>query len=152
MGSVSIAGGQCSPITDYPQVRMVDVGFGGVPFVLPSKTAIKYLSGAVKVKRESAITTGARYNARKTMERELSGHKQAREDMMESYEKFEKERWRARTEPKQRTCSGVSSSYLGEVRTNKTSSCLGWTEPRVEYYIGMTDIRKRLPGYIGGVR
>merc|ERR1719483_1355227 len=74
----------------------------------------------------------------------MIGHRQVREDMMESYDNFDKERCRARTEPKQNTCSGVSSS---QCRSNKSYAGLGWTEPRVEHYLGMTDARMRLPGY-----
>jgi hypothetical protein len=37
-------------------------------------------------------------------------------------------------------------------RNNKPGAGLGWTEPRMESYIGMVDRRLHLPGYIGGVK
>merc|ERR1712117_710499 len=67
---------------------MADLMWGGVPFTIPSLTAMKYLSGAVKVQRECNLPIGGHYNARQTMERELIGHRQSRRDMAESYENY----------------------------------------------------------------
>ena len=54
-----------------------------------------------------------------------------------------------RSEPRQK-------SSFEPVRTQRPSykpgAGIGWTEPRMEYFIGMVDIRKRLPGYVGGVK
>merc|ERR1712210_398901 len=87
--------------SDTTQIAtMADRMWGGVPFTIPSSTAMKYLSGAVKVKRESALAPGGRYNARQTMEREIVGHRFARQDMNDSYENYAKQKMRARTEPK----------------------------------------------------
>jgi len=153
--------------------------WGGIPFQLPSTTAMKYLGRAVKVKRECDIEVGGRYNARKTMERELIGHRQARADMVESYDNYDRMKWRARTEPKPATCSGVSVSklsagheyqppldpvYYHEKCCNfrpcltrcplfkTTRPVIGMTEPRTEWVLGFRDTRKSLPGYIGGRR
>eukprot|EP00092_Neocalanus_flemingeri_P035986 GFUD01039184.1.p1 GENE.GFUD01039184.1~~GFUD01039184.1.p1 ORF type:complete len:191 (+),score=33.81 GFUD01039184.1:57-575(+) len=160
---------------------MADLMWGGVPFTIPSKTAMKYLSGAVQVKRECNLPAGGHYNARKTMEREIIGHRESRKDMMESYEKFEKQERQMRSEPKQWTNSGVRASRLNAgdeyrqpmnpihyhektcsfgpsltrcpiFRSNKPGAGIGWTEPRMESFIGMVDRRKRLPGYVGGVK
>merc|ERR1711874_500196 len=80
-------GSRRSLVSDTTQIAtMADRMWGGVPFTIPSSTAIKYLSGAVKVPRESAIAPGGRYNARQTMEREVVGHRFVRQDMNESYE------------------------------------------------------------------
>jgi len=160
---------------------MADLMWGGVPFRVPSKTAMKYMGGHRAVpdlKRECDIPVGGRYNARKTMEREIPGHKTAHRDLRRSYEKFEEQRRRARSEPEPDYCSGVSSSQLSagheyvsplnpiyyhekscSFRATLTRCPLfkprvtvGMTEPRVESYIGLTDLRKRLPGYLGGKR
>merc|ERR1712179_670832 len=94
-------GSRSSAASDTTQIAaMADRMWGGVPFTIPSSTAMKYLSGAVKVKRESALAPGGRYNARQTMEREIVGHRFARQDMNDSYENYAKQKMRARTEPK----------------------------------------------------
>jgi len=139
---------------------MADRMWGGVPFTIPSSTAMKYLSGAVKVPRESAIEAGGRYNARQTMDRELPGHRVVRREMEDSYEKYEKQRFRARTEPKQAHsrdsvfaaiwCQRSSLTRYPGPMSNKPGSGLGWTEPRHEASLGLVDRRKHLPGYIGG--
>ncbi|XP_023321508.1 uncharacterized protein LOC111696192 [Eurytemora carolleeae] len=158
---------------------MSDLMWGGVPFQIPSKTAMKYISRAVKVKRECEIPVGGRYNARKTMEREIPGHKQCRADMLDSYENYNLMKRRARTEPRMEPCSGVSASKLSAgheylvpldpIYYHEKSCCfrntltrcplfrstkpvIGMTEPRAEKFIGMVDTRIRIPGYIGGRR
>jgi len=160
---------------------MSELMWGGVPYRVPSSTAIKYLSGAVKVKREAALRIGGRYNARQTMEKELVGHRQARNDMLESFETYDELRRRAKsmdTTP-QATCSGVCKSQLSTgdeywrpmnpVYYHERSCCfrptltrcpifkstrpqIGWTEPRTEWAFGMRDVRTGLPGYVGGRR
>lgn len=155
--------------------------WGGVPFRVPSVTAIKYLGGIRTIpdlKRECDLPIGGRYNARKTMEREIRGHKTANRDLIRSKEKFEEQERRARSEPDTEPCSGVSASQLSaghEYNVGmdpiyyheksccfratltrcplfKTKTNIGMTEPRCESFIGMVDLRKRLPGYLGGVR
>merc|ERR1711973_111741 len=131
--------------------NMADIMWGGVPFQLPSKTAIKYLGRAVKVKRECDIPVGGRYNARQTMEKEIIGHRQTRKDLIESYDNYDIMKRRAISDPPLTTCPGVCPSKMKAVfRTNKPY--IGMTEPRAESFIGMVDVRKRLPGYIGGKR
>merc|ERR1712037_688969 len=133
---------------------MADRMWGGVPFTIPSSTAMKYLSGAVKVKRESALAPGGRYNARQTMEREIVGHRFARQDMNDSYENYATQKMRARTEPKLEPCTGVSKCKLSlrypMIQTTKTYNGIGWTEPRAEDVLGFVDRRRHLPGYVGG--
>jgi len=134
---------------------MADLMWGGVPFTIPSKTAMKYLSGAVKVKRECNLPAGGHYNSRKTMERELRGHRESHREMLESYENFERQQRRMRSEPRQSTKSEVRVPRLTTVqrlRTIKPWSGIGWTEPRREATMGMVDIRKTLHGYVGGVK
>jgi len=145
------------PATQHRQIAtMADRMWGGVPFTIPSSTAMKYLSGAVKVKRESALAPGGRYNARQTMDREMVGHRFARQDMNDSYENYAKQKMRARTEPKLEPCTGVSKCKLSlrypMIQTTKTYNGIGWTEPRAEEVLGFVDRRKHLPGYVGGRR
>merc|ERR1712083_55603 len=137
--------------TRDPSTEMADLMWGGVPFTIPSKTAMKYLSGAVMVKRECNLPAGGHYNSRKTMERELRGHR----EMLESCESFERQQRRMRSEPRQSTKSEVRVPRLTTVqrlRTIKPWSGIGWTEPRREATMGMVDIRKTLHGYVGGVK
>ena len=37
-------------------------------------------------------------------------------------------------------------------RIGKPGAGLGWTEPRMEEFVGLVDRRKHLPGYVGGVK
>merc|ERR1712071_108070 len=132
--------------------EMADRMWGGVPFTIPSKTAMKYLSGALKAKREAALPSGGKYNARQTMDRELPGHRQTRNEMLESYENYDKQRWRAKTEPKQDRRSVVSATREFQSSKYKPGAGIGWTEPRNEAALGLVDRRRHLPGYIGGVK
>ena len=78
----------CWNILLFPELDMADLMWGGVPFTIPSVTAMKYISGAVQVKvtlwwnikrkhklfkfqREKNLPIGGHYNARQTMEREV---------------------------------------------------------------------------------
>jgi len=160
---------------------MADNMWGGVPFQLPSKTAIKYLGRSVKVKRECDIPIGGRYNTRQTMERELIGHRQVRKDLQESYDKYAEIRTRSKSVLPLtiNTCSGVSENKtcagheyerpLDPIYYHERACCfrpcltrcpmfkitktqIGYTEPRTERFLGMLDVRKRLPGYINGKR
>jgi len=155
--------------------------WGGVPFRVPSKTAIKYLGGIRTVpdlKRECDLPIGGRYNARKTMEREIPGHKRVQRDMLRSKERLEEQARRARSEPEPDHCSITSPSKLSAGHEYSApldpvyyheKSCsfrstltrcplfknrvtIGMTEPRAESFLGMLDLRKTFPGYIGGKR
>merc|ERR1711923_567441 len=86
-------------VQSYEQkTKMADLMWGGVPFTIPSSTAMKYISGAVKVQREANLPIGGHYNARQTMERELLGHRQSRLDRVESYETYDRIRRNGRSE------------------------------------------------------
>ena len=39
-----------------------------------------------------------------------------------------------------------------DLRSNKPGAGLGWTEPRVESFLGLVDRRLHLHGYVGGVK
>ena len=54
-----------------------------------------------------------------------------------------------KSEPRQRSNSGVPRPRL---TAYKPGAGIGWTEPRMEYFIGRVDVRKTLPGYVGGVK
>jgi len=157
---------------------MSDLMWGGVPFRIPSKTAIKYLSGAVKVQREVNLPVGGRYNARKTMEREIPGHRQARLDREESYANYDKLRSnRSKTEPRVEAVVSAAKKNAGHEYERPldpiyhhekccsyrpcltrcpmfkiTKPKIGNTEPRAERFLGMVDCRILLPGYVGGKR
>jgi len=42
--------------------------------------------------------------------------------------------------------------YLSCIRIGKPGAGLGWTEPRMEEFVGLVDRRKHMRGYVGGVR
>jgi len=156
---------------------MADLMWGGVPFITPSETARKYLDGrTVSVKRQCDLPDGGRYNARMTMDREIKGHRQTRLEMLESYDMYDKQERRARSEPWMDESTVNKSSEIYEplmdpihshdrhcsyrsaltrcpiFRCNKPGSGLGWIEPRHEPSLGYADKRRHIPGYIGGVR
>merc|ERR1711936_1215730 len=99
----------CFSFFTFPELDMAaDLMWGGVPFTIPSVTAMKYISGAVKVKvshgggkRECHLPIGGHYNARQTMERELIGHKMSRRDMVDSYEYYDRLSRQGRSEARQ---------------------------------------------------
>jgi len=124
--------------------------WGGVPFTIPSTIASKYINDRVKVEKQSDLRVGGRYNARMTMDREMRGYKQSRQDMLDSYVNFEKENGRTRSEPPQEPSASYSVSKM--FRTSKPGSGLGMTEPRMEKFMDQVDVRKKIPGYIGGIR
>merc|ERR1712241_1020362 len=139
------------------ELDMADLMWGGVPFTIPSVTAMKYSSGAVQVKREKNLPIGGHYNARQTMERELVGHKMSRRDMVDSYEYYDRLTRQHRSEPRQQWSQAEQSRparlTAGRLLTlNKPGGGLGWSQPRMESVIGCVDRRKFLPGYIGGVK
>merc|ERR1719186_759587 len=105
----------------------MDVGWGGVPRMSPSDTAIKYMIGNVKVKNEEDLPAGGHLRARRTMEGELRGHKFVKLDLLESYEEFYLQKKRLSRDAKPNTCSGVTRSPLV---SHKPGAGLGWTEPR----------------------
>merc|ERR1712227_251741 len=123
-------------VQSYEQkTKMADLMWGGVPFTIPSLTAMKYISGAVKV--------------------QLIGHRQSRRDMVESYEIYDRLHRSARSEPRSRdsvrpslALGDSSSDYKTAIRRYKPGSGLGATQPRMEHVIGCVDRRKTLPGYI----
>merc|ERR1712154_167282 len=134
-----------------PELEMAaDLMWGGVPFTIPSVTAMKHISGAVEVKRECNLPIGGHYNARQTMEREMIGHKMSRREMVDSYEYYDRLTRRARSHVRQTPGFTAGEEYRQYRRTKP--SLLGWTQPRKESVIGYVDIRKTLPGYIGGVK
>merc|ERR1711950_62127 len=98
MGVLSAARPRHDPTT---HAVMADLMWGGVPFTIPSVTAMKYISGAVQVKRECSLSIGGHYNARQTMEREMIGHKMSRREMVDSYEYYDRLTRRARSHVRQ---------------------------------------------------
>merc|ERR1711863_162196 len=164
MGSAVCSAPEARPWSPHLQVTvMADLMWGGVPFTIPSITAMKYTSGSVQVQRQCNLPIGGHYNARQTMERELVGHRQSRRDMVESYDTYDRLTRSGRSEPRQRGTSVISEvaassrltagdEYRTYFRRAKPGAGLGWTQPRMEHVIGCVDRRKTLPGYIGGVK
>ena len=80
----------------------------------------------------------------------------SRREMVDSYEYYDRLTRRARSNVRQ--TPGLTGGRSGEgedyrqYRRNNRPSMLGSSQPRMESVIGCVDIRKTLPGYIGGVK
>jgi len=158
----------------------MDIGWGGVPIVIPSDTALKYLNGFQKVLKEKDLPAGAHLRATRIMEN-IRGFKNCKKDLTESYDNYHHHVKRLIKDSKPMTNSGVRSTKMKAgneykfpmdpifyhnkqcafgpsntrcpmFRSNKPGSGLGWTEPRKESFIGLVDRRLTLKGYIGGVK
>lgn len=102
---------------------MVDIGWGGLPFIYPSNTAMKYLHH-VKVIPEDEIPVGAHYRARTDMLDNVRGYRMIKEGLRRRIVDIERERRRAQSigcdretlvkgpGSDQISTSGVSASYL----------------------------------------
>eukprot|EP00092_Neocalanus_flemingeri_P041587 GFUD01045291.1.p1 GENE.GFUD01045291.1~~GFUD01045291.1.p1 ORF type:complete len:169 (+),score=40.83 GFUD01045291.1:68-574(+) len=159
----------------------MDVGWGGVPRMAPSNTAWNYINGNVKVPAECDLPAGGHLRAKRIMSEEMRGYKQVQLDLLESYEQFYLQKKRLQRDAVPNTCSGVRPSKLKAgnehknpldpiyyhqkqcafgpantrcpiFRSNKPGAGLGWTEPRMESFIGLTDKRMNLRGYCGGIK
>merc|ERR1711970_118156 len=173
MGSVQcpVSSVQC-PVCDQTTncVTMAE-GLGGV--YLPSNTALRYLNGNVKVQAECDLPVGGHLRMKRTQE-QMRGGRQFKLDLVESYNQYYLHTKRLNRDAKQMTCSGVRPKAGNEYkspmdpiyyhqkqcalafgpifRSGKPGSGLGWMEPRMESFIGLVDRRKKLRGYIGGVK
>jgi len=101
---------------------MVDRGWGGLPFIYPSTTAMKYLHH-VKVIPEDEVPVGAHYRARNDMMDNVRGYRMVKEGLKRRIVEIEWERRRAQGVGDRQTLirgpgsdqistSGVSASYL----------------------------------------
>merc|ERR1712141_927463 len=118
----------------------------------PSETAQKYLQEHVKTLQEEELPIGSHLRCRRILEG-LRGHKQSRKDLAESFANYYAQtKGIAKYDVKPLTCSGVIS-HPGKFNSfQKPGGGIGWTDPRNEKAIGYPDIRKKLKGYIGGVK
>jgi len=82
---------------------------------------------------------------------ELRGFKQCKKDLLESYDKFYQNVKRFQKSDKLEAKLPVVKRCPMMFRV-KPGSGLGWTEPRMEAFIGCVDKRLSLKGYIGGVK
>merc|ERR1711892_112022 len=121
----------------------MDVGWGGVPRMVPSDTALRYLNDNVKVQEECDLPAGGHLRNRRIMEQELRGHKQGKLDLLDSFNTF----YLQKTSP-----FGAVLTRSPLYRFGKPGAGLGWTEPRCESALGMVDRRMNLRGYVGGIK
>merc|ERR1712055_790120 len=121
-------------------------GLGGV--YLPSNTALRYLNGNVKVQAECDLPVGGHLRMKRTQE-QMRGGRQFKQDLVESYNQYYLHTKRLDRSAKQKTCALAFGPIF---RSGKPGSGLGWMEPRMESFIGLVDRRKKLRGYIGGVK
>jgi len=148
-----------------------DIGWGGLPFMYPSKTAMHYLLHAHSVIPEDEVPPGSHYRARQDMLQNVRGYKSVKKGLERRILDIERERRRAQSaDPTFISTSGVSASYLtngyehhapmNPVFYHEKSCCfrntgtrcpvfrrkiqIGYTEPRQESVLGMMDIRRRL--------
>jgi len=143
--------------------------WGGLPFIVPSNTAMKYMYHE-KVINEEDVPVGAHYRAREDMLNNVRGYRIVKKGLSRRLTDIEHERRRAKTEVPYISTSGVSASYLttgheywapmDPIYYHEKSCCfrntytrcplfkrrieIGWTEPRVEETIGFVDVRRRM--------
>jgi len=119
----------------------------------PSNTAWRYINDNVKVRKELDLPAGAHLKCRRIMEEEMNGFKQVKQDLLDSYNDYYLSTRRIRKDAPQMVCSGARTSRQAAVLRAKPSTTLGLrTIPRAEAFIGFVDVRKKLRGYIGGVK
>merc|ERR1711860_317076 len=85
--------------------------WGGLPFMVPSKTAMKYLHHA-KVIPEEDVPVGAHYRAREDMLQNVRGYRLVKKGLSRRLLDIEHEKRRAKSEVPFISTSGVSASYL----------------------------------------
>merc|ERR1712098_73641 len=146
--------------------KKMDVGWGGVPRMSASDTALRYLNDNVKVRAEVDLPAGGHLRCRRIMEEELRGHKQGKADLLEQYNNYylatkrleNDDAYLAKIKKMTKRSIGnaekvpMSSVYNNWTRIGKPGAGLGWTEPRMEEFVGLVDRRKHLRGYVGGIR
>jgi len=86
--------------------------WGGLPFMTPSRTAMKYLYHT-KVMAEDEVPVGAHYRAREDMMNNVRGYRLVKKGLGRRLQDIEHERRRAKSEIPFISTSGVSASYLG---------------------------------------
>merc|ERR1711931_450378 len=130
----------------FIQKVKMEVGWGGVPRMSLSDTALRYLNENVKVREESDLPVGGHLRCRRIMEEELRGYKQGKAELVEKYNDYHNQVKRLHKDDeyfakiKKMTKKSVGNAGAG----------LGWTEPRMEEFVGLVDRRKHLRGYVGG--
>merc|ERR1712111_22397 len=69
------------------KVKM-EVGWGGVPRMSLSDTALRYLNENVKVRAESDLPVGGHLRCKRIMEEEMRGYEQGKADLVEQYNNY----------------------------------------------------------------
>merc|ERR1712150_237625 len=143
--------------------------WGGLPFITPSRTAMKYLYHT-KVIGEDEVPVGAHYRAREDMLNNVRGYRLVKKGLSRRLTDIEHERRRAKSEVPFISTSGVSASTLSTgdeywqpmdpIYYYNKSTCfrpiltrcpifknrvtIGRTEPRMEEFIGHVNILKKV--------
>jgi len=97
-------------ITFIPKMAS-DRMWGGLPYIVPSKTAMKYLYHA-KVIEEEEVPVGSHYRAREDMLQNVRGYRTVKQGLSRRLQNIEHERRRAKSEVPFISTSGVTASYL----------------------------------------
>jgi len=85
--------------------------WGGLPYIVPSKTAMKYLYHA-KVIEEEEVPVGSHYRAREDMLQNVRGYRTVKQGLSRRLVDIEHERRLAKVDIPFISTSGVSASYL----------------------------------------
>jgi len=121
----------------------MDRGWGGLPMMFPSKTAMDYLWHRTDILPEEDIAPGAHYRARRAMLDNVRGYKEVKRGLQRRIHNIEMERRRARMPESFISTSGVSKEEYRSPFFRKKIQ-IGNTEPRHEKTLGLMDVRRRM--------
>merc|ERR1712223_391856 len=142
--------------------------WGGLPFITPSRTAMKYLYHT-KVIGEDEVPVGAHYRAREDMLNNVRGYRLVKKGLSRRLTDIEHERRRAKSEVPFISTSGVSASTLSNgheywqpmdpIYYHEKSCCfrntytrcpifkrrveIGWTQPRFDLDAHVLESKKQ---------
>eukprot|EP00095_Tigriopus_kingsejongensis_P004103 maker-scaffold1012_size70876-snap-gene-0.11 protein:Tk04103 transcript:maker-scaffold1012_size70876-snap-gene-0.11-mRNA-1 annotation:"exported protein" len=146
-----------------------DISWGGIPLMLPSTLAMRYLHYEHDIIPERTIEPGARYRTRKCMDENVRGYRALKASLQRKISEIEAERNRAHTRPLESlSAKAVSMTnftmndyprpsnrpydhteicfrpYYDAVRPMyKRRIFLQNTEPRAEEFMGYFDVRRK---------
>ncbi|CAB4062548.1 unnamed protein product [Lepeophtheirus salmonis] len=90
-----------------------ELGFGGLPLLVPSNTAYKYLHHTKVIDQED-VPVGASYRAKSDMEKSVRGYKEVQKGIQRRISEMEKLKTMNRIEWPIISTSGVSASKLNQ--------------------------------------
>lgn len=146
-----------------------EVSWGGIPMILPSNLAMRYLHYERNIIPERCIEPGARYRSRRCMDENLRGYRNLKKSLQRKILDIERERKRAHHVPREPLSSVAIKNasfdensfprpmdrpydhklvafrpYYDSVRPMyKRRIIFGNTEPRSEEFMGYMDIRRK---------